>query len=171
MHIISCCIVGGCVRTQKIFLSVIFYLFLFISIFYIILNYYVENELSIINCNSNVIRTDKKNNLLLNSQYTFSLNEKNGWLRIKGEIIQDDNIYVVNRKLYFDLNRNENVYLLEINEITTGIDDNTPSSLLSQILPLAYTQRGRKMDLFVYPQTSDGYIVTSSEHYGVYCSN
>lgn len=148
----------------------VFCFLFFISCFYFVINFISDKSLSEINCNSNLFLTDHEHDLNFNSQYTFSIGKNNGWLKIKGEIFQDENIYLINRKLYFIHSRNENAFLLKINEITTAIDDNAPDSLLSHFLPSAYIKEGLKMDVFIYPQTSKGYLITSSDRYGIYCS-
>lgn len=124
-----------------------------------------------ISCDSNIYLDDQRNNIVAHGYYVFSLDGDNGWLKLKGEVTNENKSYTINRKLYFTSSRNCCVFILTVNSIVKSNDDNSPDSLLSKFLPLAYIKKGNKMDIFIYPQTDGGYLFTSSNLYSFYCEN
>ncbi|EOE1546137.1 hypothetical protein ACJ9E6_004217 [Providencia rettgeri] len=113
---------------------------------------------------------DVNKNLSANVYFTFSLDENGGWLRVNGDIKKGKEKYKINRRLYFNYHRNENVFTLTVNKIILSTDD-SPDSLLSTFLPLAYIKEGHQMDMFIYPEANGGYLFSSSNHYSSYCQN
>ncbi|HBO22413.1 MAG TPA: hypothetical protein DD649_05920 [Providencia sp.] len=144
------------------------FLFLFLIFFFFV--FFTKSDLSKINCDSRINFMDINNKLNAKIYYTFNLDENGGWLKINGEINKDKIEYKINRKLYFSYQRNKNIFTLLVNKITIW-SDNSPDSLLSDILPLAYMHEGAKMDIFIYPQNYGGYLFTSSNFNSTYCQN
>ena len=152
------------IKSTSVFLFVLVVLLTFSLI------YSDKDKLSKINCESRINLSDINNNLSSNVYFTFSLDKNGGWLRVNGEIKKYKEKYKINRRLYFTYHRNENFFTLSVNKIILSSDD-SPDSLLSVFLPLAYIKEGHQMDLFIYPQNNGGYLFSSSEHYSSYCQN
>lgn len=147
-----------------------FFSIFFVTVTIFLFVYFDKDELSKINCESRVSLKDVNKNLSANVYFTFSLDENGGWLRVNGDIKKGKEKYKINRRLYFNYHRNENVFTLTVNKIILSTDD-SPDSLLSTFLPLAYIKEGHQMDMFIYPEANGGYLFSSSNHYSSYCQN
>lgn len=149
------------------------YLILFLSVFTVssfIVKDKINNDLSEISCKARLNIKSLDNDITAHVMIHLALNESDGWISIKGDIIDGKKITNIRRKIFFNHTRSINLFNVKSNGIIINRLDDSSNEVLEKILPSVYIYENLKADFSIYPQGDNGYFVSSTDQHGVYCA-
>lgn len=118
-------------------------------------------------CDANfVVVKDQKT---LSVMISYNVSGANGVASIKGNLQIDKDIYNLSRTSHFSLKRVDDLYIAYSNLLSVLPVDNTPPSLLQDMLPHFYFLKNQELSFYLIPEGHHGFIFTNGYVPSFFC--